>query len=331
MARPGKPIMDAEQFRIKRQEIVERFGEWTRHNIRLTDDEYTYDREHPAFEAHMVKRGARLRRVVQIVSDITNRPISSLRVLDLACLEGLYGIELARRGAEVVGVEGREANVAKARFAQDVLGLGNITFVRDDVRNLSVEKYGRFDVVLCLGILYHLDAPDVFDFVERISDVCKRLAIIDTHVGICANKSHTHRGQEYRGRSYTEHAPESTSEERLKSLRASLDNEKSFWLTRPSLFNLLSRAGFTSVYTCQNPVVLTQWSDRDTLVAVKGAREELLSTPIVNGLPDEPWPEERPKGVHPSQRREAEFKLRDVPRRVRSLAGRLFRRDKQRL
>jgi SAM-dependent methyltransferase len=272
----------------------------------------------------MVKRGIRLRRVVQIISDITNQPIDNLRVLDLACLEGLYGIELARHGAEVISIEGREANVVKARFAKDVLDLDNITFVQDDVRNLSVEKYGRFDVVLCLGILYHLDAPDVFHFVQRVSDVCKRVAIIDTHVGMSANKSHTYQGQEYYGWSYTEHSSESTKEERLKSLRASLDNERSFWFTRPSLFNLLSSAGFTSVYTCQNPAVLTQWMNRDTLIAVKGARQELFSAPIVNSLPDEPWPEERLTGPHPSQRTDLQFKLRGIPKRVRNLARRFL-------
>lgn len=316
--------MNPEQFSIQRQEIVERFGEWTRHNIRLPNDTYTYDRNHPAFEAHMVKRGVRLRRVVQIISDLTNQPINKLRVLDLACLEGLYGIELARRGAEVVGIEGREANVVKARFAQDALALRNITFVQDDVRNLSVEKYGRFDVVLCLGILYHLDAPDVFQFVERVSGVCERLAIIDTHVGISPNECHNYQGHEYHGWSYTEHTPGSTKEDRLKSLRASLDNEKSFWLTRPSLFNLLSRTGFTSVYTCQNPAVLTQWLDRDTIVAVKGERQELFSTPIVNSLLNEPWPEQRQTGIHPSQRTDIKFKLRAIPKRVRNLGKRLL-------
>ena len=316
--------IDPEQFSLQRQEIVERFGEWTRHNISLPNDTYTYDRNHPDFKAHMVKRGVRLQRVVQIVSDLTNQPINTLRVLDLACLEGLYGIELARRGAEVVGIEGREANVAKARFAQEALALRNITFVQDDVRNLSVEKYGRFDVVLCLGILYHLDAPDVFQFVERVSEVCKRLAIIDTHVGINSNKSYNYQGHEYHGWSYTEHTPGSTKETRLKSLRASLDNEKSFWLTRPSLFNLLSRTGFTSVYTCQNPAVLTQWLDRDTIVAVKGERQELLSTPIVNSLPNDPWPEQRQTGIHPSQRTGLKFKLRAIPKRVRSLGKRLL-------
>ena len=290
----------------------------------LSDDIYTYDHDHPKFKEHLVKRGTRLERFVQIISDITNQPLNNLRVLDLACLEGLYGIELARRGADVTGIEGRDANIVKARFAKKALALDNIKFVQDDVRNLSVEKYGRFDVVLCLGILYHLDAPDVFHFVQRMSDVCERVAIIDTHVGIRANKSHTFEGQEYYGWTYSEHSPKSTKEERLRSNRASLDNVKSFWFTRPSLYNLLARAGFTSVYTCQSPVVLSQWADKDTLVAVKGTRQKLVSAPIEEGLLDELWPEERQRGMHPSQRIELEFNLRTIPRRVRKLARRIL-------
>jgi SAM-dependent methyltransferase len=316
--------MNAEQFSSKRREIVEQYGEWTSHNLHLADEIYTFGPSHPRFKELLVKRGIRLQRIIQIISDITNQPLANLRVLDLACLEGLYGLELARHGAEVVGVEGREANRVKALFASEVLALDNITFVQDDVRNLSVEKYGRFDVVLCLGILYHLDAPDVFEFVERMADVCKRIAIIDTHVGISANKSHIYRGEQYHGWLYTEHSPKSSKEERLKSTRASLENVKSFWFTRPSLFNLLSRAGFTSVYSCQNPAILTQWLDRETLVAVKGMRQTLFSTPIVNSLPERRWPEERQVGVHPSQRAGAGLTLRKISGRVRNFARRIL-------
>ncbi|MDT4965876.1 MAG: hypothetical protein QOJ64_613 [Acidobacteriota bacterium] len=316
--------MNPEQIEIERREIVEQYGDWTRHNLLLSDDIYTFDHNHPRFKEQLVNRGARVQRVVQIISDITNQPLNNLRVLDLACLEGLYGIELARRGAEVTSIEGREANIAKARFARKVLALDNIKFVQDDVRNLSVEKYGRFDVVLCLGILYHLDAPDVFHFVQRMSDVCERVAIIDTHVGIRANKSHTFEGQEYHGWSYPEHSPKSTKEERLRSNRASLDNVKSFWFTRPSLYNLLAHADFTSVYTCQNPVVLSQSADKDTLVAVKGTRQNLDSVPIEESLLDELWPEERQVGMHPSQRIASKSTLRRIPGRMRAIARRII-------
>ena len=66
-------------------------------------------------------------------------------------------------------MEGREANVAKAQFVKEALGLNRLKFVHDDVRNLGREKYGIFDIVICSGILYHLDSPDVFHFVKRIA------------------------------------------------------------------------------------------------------------------------------------------------------------------
>jgi 2-polyprenyl-3-methyl-5-hydroxy-6-metoxy-1,4-benzoquinol methylase len=122
--------MDTEQIKLKRQKIVEQFGDWTAHNILLQADTYTYDESHPKFEEQLRGHGIHLQRIVQIVSDVTNQPLSNLRVLDLVCLEGLYGIEFARHGSEVIGIEGREANVVKAQFAKDVLELDNITFLQ---------------------------------------------------------------------------------------------------------------------------------------------------------------------------------------------------------
>ena len=84
--------------------------------------------------------------------------------LRFSLFRGHYAIEFAMQGATVVGIEGRESNVQKAIFAKDILNLENLTFYQDDVRNLSAEKYGQFDIVLCSGILYHLDSSDVFPF-----------------------------------------------------------------------------------------------------------------------------------------------------------------------
>jgi hypothetical protein len=311
--------LNSKELKQARADIVQQFGDWSAHNLYLGEDVYTYDQTHPKFADQLVGHGTHLRRIVQIVSDITKQPLSQLRALDLACLEGLYGIELARHGAQVVGIEGREASIEKARFAKKVLALDNLTLTQDDVRNLSVEKYGHFDVVLCLGILYHLDAPDVFHFVERMSDVCTRVAIIDTHVGLVPNQTHTYKGREYHGWSFREHDDNASPEARLKALWASLDNEHSFWLTRPSLFNLLAASGFTSVYTCQYPVPLGQWVDRDTLVAIKGDPQALLSTPTVNGVPAPVWTEDSEVGLHPSQEHQMKSSgggLRAFPRRI---------------
>jgi hypothetical protein len=165
----------------------------------------------------------------------------------------------------------------------------------------------------------------VFQFAESLFDVCQRVAIIDTHVGLGANKSHTYKGQTYQGWTFTEHSPQATKEEKLKALWASLDNETSFWFTRPSLFNLLARTGFTSVATCQNPAAPRKGIDSDTLVAVKGKRLEMFSTPTLNGLPAELWPESSQVGAHPGQLTGNKKEHQRITRRVRHLVGRILR------
>jgi 2-polyprenyl-3-methyl-5-hydroxy-6-metoxy-1,4-benzoquinol methylase len=280
--------VNVEQVIERKSRIIERFGEWTAHNIRLTEDVYTIGK---------LVRGDEiaLRRILQIVSDACGKPLAELRVLDLACLEGLYAIELARHGASAVAVEAREANIEKTRFVKEVLALDRLELSQDDVRNLSVEKYGHFDAVLCLGILYHLDAPDVFEFVQSMSDVCRRCLIIDTHISFTDEVSHEYKGKQYWGKNYVEHAPKSTAEERLNNLWASIDNVNSFWFTRPSLLNLLAHVGFTSVYECHNPPELQKFDSRITLLALKGSPEEVLSSPLVSQSPIEDWPEKMVK------------------------------------
>ncbi|OHB72841.1 MAG: hypothetical protein A2V70_01490, partial [Planctomycetes bacterium RBG_13_63_9] len=277
-------IVDRDDIRRQKQEVIKRFGEWTAHNIQLAEDVYTIGERIAGDEI-------KLRRVVQTVSDMAGKPFGQLRVLDLACLEGLYTMEFARHGAEVVAIEGRTANIEKARFAAKVLSLTNVDFFQDDVRNLSADKYGRFDVVLCLGILYHLEVPDVFSFLGHVFEVCDGFAVIDTHVSLGCQKSCVYSGKEYWGREFTEHHASSSLQERERSLWASLDNTTSFWFTRPSLLNLLSHIGFTSVYECHIPGESGKPANRLTLVAIKGQREQLVCCPLVNTQPSREIPE----------------------------------------
>lgn len=290
--------MNRDQIKQRHKALIDRSGWWTSHNFQLTDDLYTFENDQKDFEKQLSNHGTHLKRILQIVADLVEQPISKLRVLDLACLEGIYGLEFAKHGASVVAIEGREANLEKARFAQEVLELDNISFVQDDVRNLSVSKYGEFDVVLCLGIFYHLNVPDVFHFTERMFEVCRRLAIVDTHVGLTSNDSYRYKEFEYWGWTFREHAAESSHEERLKALWASLDNETSFWFTRPSIFNLLQNTGFTSVYSCSIPATPNKGSDSDTFVALKGDKLKLMTVPAVNVREPEQWTEQSQMGVY---------------------------------
>ncbi|HEY9420379.1 MAG TPA: class I SAM-dependent methyltransferase [Thermoanaerobaculia bacterium] len=284
--------MDTDTLREEKKRVIERYGNWTDHNIHIAEDLYTMGE-------NVVS--PRLRRIVQIVSDISSAPLSSLRILDLACLEGLYAVEFARQGAQAVAIEGREANIEKVRFVKNALGLDNLTLSQDDVRNLSLEKYGEFDVVLCLGILYHLDAPDVFRFVENIGRVTQRFAVFDTYVANASKEERSYGGKSYWGREVEEHSPADPTDTRLSRLWNSLDNHKSLWITRHSLFNLLAASGFTTVHECHVPADIHKPADRVTLVAIKGKPQTLISTPKVNSLPVGEWPEGLQPRLSPDQ------------------------------
>lgn len=287
--------MELEEIKRRKNVLEERYGRWTAHNIHLGGGIYTIDNK-------VVGDEYQLRRVMQIFSDVSRKPLGDVRALDLGCLEGLYAVELAKRGARVVAIEGREANIQKACFAKEVLSLNNLELIQDDVCNLSKEKHGCFDIVLCSGILYHLDVPNVFSFLERIAEVCQGFTVIDTHVGR-AEKEFTYKNNKYWGEHAQEHSPAASSEAKAKELWKSLTNPMSFMFTRPSLYNFLAHVGFTSVYETHYPrEVFSYGTERVNLVAIKGKHEEVLAVPLINCHPEKDWPEQQAENVHPASR-----------------------------
>jgi 2-polyprenyl-3-methyl-5-hydroxy-6-metoxy-1,4-benzoquinol methylase len=101
--------------------------------------------------------------------------------------------------------------LAKGSYVKEYLRLDRLTLCQDDVRNLSLEKYGQFDLVICSGILHHLDAPDVFHFVRRIFEVCTRLAIFDTQIALRPGETFSFENEAYYGLWYTEHEESDSS------------------------------------------------------------------------------------------------------------------------
>jgi tRNA (mo5U34)-methyltransferase len=82
--------------------------------------------------------------------------------LDIACSEGWFSQRLLDWGADrVVGVDVREVNVRRAALVRDQLGIDGdrLRFVRSDLFDLDPDRVGRFDVVLMLGLVYHLENP----------------------------------------------------------------------------------------------------------------------------------------------------------------------------
>jgi tRNA (mo5U34)-methyltransferase len=84
--------------------------------------------------------------------------LSGRTVLDIGCNAGFYAIEMKRRGAErVVAIDSDARYLAQARLATEVLG------VEIELRQLSIYEISRlkekFDLVLFMGVFYHLRYP----------------------------------------------------------------------------------------------------------------------------------------------------------------------------
>src|SRR5882724_6106864 len=145
----------------------------------------------------------------------------------------------------------------------------------------------------CVLKCYHLDVPDVFQFIECIGEVCDDIAVLDTLIAPGPTSSYVYDGIRYWGNRLSEgHKPSDTPEEKIKKYWASLDNVTSFHLSRTSLYCMLGRIGFTSVYECYIPPEPSKPIDRITLLAIKGRREQIMNSPLMDTYPVDNSPED---------------------------------------
>lgn len=236
----------------------------------------------PAIQQTGNANGVKVRRVMQITRDTAIKPFDQLRILDLACGEGVYSIEAGLRGASVTGVDARSSRMDDGVAAANRLGLSNVVFLQHDIRHLTTSAIGTFDAIFFLGILYHLDAADIMPMMRSLHSLTDRALIIDTHIASVKVEDFAADGITLRGRNMWEHNDSDTKEVRDARLLASIDNPRSFYLTRESLIETLLHAGFSSVYECLAPLEPGKPEDRKTIVALKNQPVKISSYPWVN-------------------------------------------------
>jgi SAM-dependent methyltransferase len=171
-------------------------------------------------------------RVAGVLDLIRRRvPIEGLRVLDLACRTGAFSTAIAQSGAaEVLGIEGRLENYVR------IPPTPNARYNLGDVRDLSAGAHGWWDVTLCLGILYHLDAVDAVKLLRAMREVTTGFAIIDTHIGDDRDTTVVD-GTVFQGHWYGE--PE--------GWWSAIGNAASWWFTPESLNDAIRLAGWTTI------------------------------------------------------------------------------------
>jgi tRNA (mo5U34)-methyltransferase len=105
--------------------------------------------------------------------------LTGLRVLDIGTRDGYFAFECERRGAQVTAIDYMSGDETGFNVARELLG-ANVELIQDNVYNLSPDRYGMFDLVLFLGVLYHLRDPMLA--LDKVWDVSRARLIVETHV-----------------------------------------------------------------------------------------------------------------------------------------------------
>lgn len=103
--------------------------------------------------------------------------------LDMACSEGWFAHRLLEWGAEhVTAIDVREGNIRRARLVRDHLGVDaeRLVFEQRDAYDLDRKQMGQFDVVLVLGLIYHVEDP--IGVLRRARGMTRRVCIVESQL-----------------------------------------------------------------------------------------------------------------------------------------------------
>ena len=104
-----------------------------------------------------------------------------LRAIDLACHQGWFAAQLAQRGfGSVLGVDARAEHIADASLMRDLLDLRTLAYLQSEVHALDAGALGAHDLVLCFGLIYHLENPVGALRIARA--LCRKLCLIETQI-----------------------------------------------------------------------------------------------------------------------------------------------------
>jgi 2-polyprenyl-3-methyl-5-hydroxy-6-metoxy-1,4-benzoquinol methylase len=108
-------------------------------------------------------------------------PLAGKRVLDIACNSGFWSIQCALLGADVVGFDARPELIDEANLLKRIAGAERAEFRVLDFWQMTPDALGGpFDVVLNLGLLYHLAKP--LEALERTKAMARGRILLDTAV-----------------------------------------------------------------------------------------------------------------------------------------------------
>jgi len=207
-----------------------------------TQTSTVFDQDH--YQRLIQARGDTIRRIVTQLKPALNLSTA----LDAGCGLGFFSQILQECGLNVSAFDGRESNVVegRSRFPQ-------VHFEIGDVQDSGILRLGKFDLVLCFGLLYHLESPLLA--IRNLRSLSRHTLLLES---MCL--------------------PDANPWMLLREER-SLDDQSltdlAFYATEGCLVKMLYRAGFASVHR------LAQLPDHDDFRDTPGHRRRrtvLLAT-----------------------------------------------------
>lgn len=127
---------------------------------------WVFDQSH--YDALNAARGETVARLLPELKQRLNLETA----LDLGCGLGHYAKLLHGHGLDVLAVDGRSENVEEARRRHPQL-----KFQVADAQDPNLAQLGKFDLVFCFGLLYHLENP--FRVIRSIAKLSSKLILIE--------------------------------------------------------------------------------------------------------------------------------------------------------
>lgn len=262
-----------------------------------------FDQVH--YRQHIEARGETIRK---ITGDLKGS-LDLSTAIDVGCGLGFFSQILQECGLSVRAFDGRLANIEEARQRYP-----KIFFDQGDIEDQNISKLGTFDLVLCFGLLYHLENPLLA--IRNLRRLTKKGLLLES---MCIP------GQK----------PLMLLREEPSQDDQSL-TDVAFYPTEASLVKMLYRAGFAGVYSVRD---LPDHDDfRDTAEhsrrrTVLFASTEKLSSPALTPIdepsdPADPWsklPAQTASLVPSKAQRLRRFVARPTSEKVRSISLRMRR------
>ena len=169
---------------------------------------------------------------------LTGGSLAGMKVLDLGCNAGYWALQAIEAGADsVFGIDGRQMHIDQSNLVFETKGVDRSRY-QFELGNFFTYPLATFDLVLCLGVLYHVASP--VELFNVMAATAAELIVIDTGVSQLTGDAFA------------------LTSEPLDGYRNAIEEEMVMYPTRGAVRTLASRHGYDVVTL--DPGSVTDWN-----------------------------------------------------------------------